>query len=419
MGCLIRWFELPPFLVTLAGMFLARGMGFVVHPQSLGIEHPFFLKHITEDLSIHLTERVSVPFTATCYLVIFVAALFVAHYTRFGRYIYALGGDEQSATLMGLPVGRTKIFTYTVSGFCSALSGVVYTFYTQSGDPASCVGLELDAIAAVVIGGTLLSGGVGFMAGTAMGVLILGLIQTLITFQGNLNTWWTRIVVGMLVLAFILLQNVISSASGRLSEAENANILADCKPISVRLLPVIGPRALSRERVLLKLDGWSHGCEGQSGRSRGSAIFLWFRGRSLFFSLRKILGRSTRAGGHLAGFRSFLCPSAQWQPLRGAFPAEGMCAHRSERGACIGRYGKVVVSDDGEIFWDGKSSLANGQHRADGDGVIAGEQRGRMRLRSQDLLHRAVAAFRGEIPFDEKGFIERKVRRSEGGAISS
>ncbi len=216
MGCLIRWFDLPPFLVTLAGMFLARGMGFVVHPQSLGIEHPFYLKHITEDLSIQLTERVSVPFTATCFVIILVLALVVAHYTPFGRYIYALGGDEQSATLMGLPVGRTKILTYTVSGFCSALAGVVYTFYTQSGDPASCVGLELDAIAAVVIGGTLLSGGVGFMAGTAMGVLILGLIQTLITFQGNLNTWWTRIVVGILVLVFILLQNVITSASRRL-----------------------------------------------------------------------------------------------------------------------------------------------------------------------------------------------------------
>ena len=221
MGCLIRWFELPPFLVTLAGMFLARGMGFVVHPQSLGIEHPFFLKHITEDLSIHLTERVSVPFTATCFVVILLVALLVAHYTPFGRYIYALGGDEQSATLMGLPVGRTKIFTYTVSGFCSALAGVVYTFYTQSGDPASCVGLELDAIAAVVIGGTLLSGGVGFMAGTAMGVLILGLIQTLITFQGNLNTWWTRIVVGILVLVFILLQNIITSASRKLGETHS------------------------------------------------------------------------------------------------------------------------------------------------------------------------------------------------------
>ena len=119
----------------------------------------------------------------TCFAVILLASLLVAHYTPFGRYIYALGGDEQSATLMGPPVGRTKIFTYTVSGFCSALAGVVYTFYTQSGDPASCVGLELDAIAAVVIGGTLLSGGVGFMAGTAIGVLILGLIQHLSLFR--------------------------------------------------------------------------------------------------------------------------------------------------------------------------------------------------------------------------------------------
>lgn len=220
MGCLIRWFELPPFLVTLAGMFLARGMGFVVHPQSLGIEHRFFLKYITEDLSIHLTDRVSLPFTATCFVAILIVALVVAHYTPFGRYIYALGGDEQSATLMGLPVGRTKIFTYTVSGFCSALAGVVYTFYTQSGDPASCVGLELDAIASVVIGGTLLSGGVGFVAGTAMGVLILGLIQTLITFHGDLNTWWTRIVVGILVLIFILLQNVITTASRKLGETQ-------------------------------------------------------------------------------------------------------------------------------------------------------------------------------------------------------
>jgi ribose/xylose/arabinose/galactoside ABC-type transport system permease subunit len=217
MGCLIQWFELPPFLVTLAGMFLARGMGFMVHPESLGIKHAFFLRTITQDLSLPLTAQVSVPFTATCFALMFLAALIVAHYTRFGRYIYALGGEEHSTRLMGLPVARTKILTYTVSGFCSALAGVVYTFYTQSGDPTACVGLELDAIAAVVIGGTLLSGGAGFMAGTAMGVVILGLIQTLVTFQGNLNTWWTRIVVGLLLLAFILLQNIVASATGRMS----------------------------------------------------------------------------------------------------------------------------------------------------------------------------------------------------------
>lgn len=217
MGCLIQWFELPPFLVTLAGMFFARGVGFMIHPQSLGIQNGFFLETVSEKLSLHLTERVSFPFTATCFVVLVMVALLVAHYTRFGRNVYALGGDEQSARLMGLPVARTKVSIYALSGFCSAMAGVVYTFYTQSGDPASCVGLELDAIASVVIGGTLLSGGVGFLAGTVMGVLILGLIQTLITFKGDLNSWWTRIVVGMLVFAFILLQNFISSASKRLS----------------------------------------------------------------------------------------------------------------------------------------------------------------------------------------------------------
>jgi len=216
MGCFIQFFELPPFLVTLAGMFLARGIGFMVHPQSLGIQHTFFLDTISQHLSVPLNEKISLPFTATCYVVVALVALFVAHYTRFGRYVYALGGDESSAALMGLPVARTKIRIYAVSGFCSALAGVVYTFYTQSGDPASCVGLELDAIAAVVIGGTLLSGGVGLMTGTIMGVLILGLIQTLITFKGDLNSWWTRIVVGLLVLVFILLQNVVTSASSRL-----------------------------------------------------------------------------------------------------------------------------------------------------------------------------------------------------------
>ena len=221
MGCVIFWFEMPPFLVTLAGMFLARGMGFIVHPQSLGLKHAFFLQHINQDLALPLNAQVSWPFTATCFLAVFIVAVICAHYTKFGRYVYAIGGDEHSAGLMGLPVGKTKVLIYTVSGFCSALAGVVYTFYTQAGDPATAIGLELDAIAAVVIGGTLLSGGIGFMAGTAMGVLILGVIQTLIVFQGNLNTWWTKIVVGLLVLAFILLQNILSSASRRLGRASS------------------------------------------------------------------------------------------------------------------------------------------------------------------------------------------------------
>ena len=114
----------------------------MIEPQSLGIKHKFFLETVSDQLALPLSERVSFPFTASCFAVILLFALFVAHYTRFGRNIYALGGDEQSARLMGLPIARTKISLYAVSGFCSALAGVVYTFYTQSGDPASCVGLE-------------------------------------------------------------------------------------------------------------------------------------------------------------------------------------------------------------------------------------------------------------------------------------
>lgn len=214
MGFLISVFEMPPFLVTLAGMFLARGLGFMINPEALAITHPFFLERVTEGLAIPLNDQISISFPATCYVVVFVIALIAAHYTRFGRTIYAMGGDEHSAALMGLPVGRTKILIYTVAGFCSALAGVVFTFYTQSGNPAVGVGMELQAIAAVVIGGTLLSGGVGFMAGTAMGVLILGLIQDILS-NSNVNSWWTNIIVGFLILVFILLQNAIVAASKR------------------------------------------------------------------------------------------------------------------------------------------------------------------------------------------------------------
>ena len=112
---------------------------------------------------------------------------------------------------MGLPVGRTQVLLYALSGFCSALAGVTYTLYTSSGNATAGTMLELDAIAAVVIGGTLLSGGVGYMLGTFIGVLILGVIQTIITFEGSLSSWWTKIAVGVLLLAFILLQRFLQS----------------------------------------------------------------------------------------------------------------------------------------------------------------------------------------------------------------
>jgi simple sugar transport system permease protein len=141
--------------------------------------------------------------------------LYLARATSFGRAVYAIGGNEHSALLMGLPVARTVVLVYTLSGFCSALAGVVFTFYMLSGYGLHAMGLELDAIAAVVIGGTLLSGGVGSLVGTLFGVLILGTLQTLISFDGSLSSWWTRIVIGALLFLFCLLQRLFEAGRGR------------------------------------------------------------------------------------------------------------------------------------------------------------------------------------------------------------
>jgi galactofuranose transport system permease protein len=209
MGCLIYFFEMPPFLVTLAGLFCLRGLGFVIHPESIAIDHPFYAE-VLPQLSVLVAPKAVLPFTAMCFLGCVIAGTLVAGFTRFGRNVYAIGSSESSARLMGTPIGRTKICTYALAGFFAAGGGIVSTFYMQSGNPASFVGLELDAIASVVIGGTLLTGGVGFVPGTLMGVLILGLIQTMITFNGTLNSWWTKIFIGGLLLVFIVLQRLIA-----------------------------------------------------------------------------------------------------------------------------------------------------------------------------------------------------------------
>jgi ribose/xylose/arabinose/galactoside ABC-type transport system permease subunit len=209
MGCLIHFFELPAFLVTLAGLFCFRGLGFLIHPESIEIDHPFY-SEVLPQLSFLVAPKAVMPFTAMCFLASVVLGTFLAGFTRFGRNVYAIGSNENSARMMGLPIGRTKIGIYALAGFFSALGGIVATFYMQSGNPASFVGLELDAIASVVIGGTLLTGGVGFIPGTLMGVLILGLIQQIIIFNGTLNSWWTKIVIGALLLVFIILQKLIA-----------------------------------------------------------------------------------------------------------------------------------------------------------------------------------------------------------------
>ena len=210
MGFLIHRYELPPFLVTLGGMFFARGMAFVVSKESVGITNAIYDKVL--EFGVPLGPKATLSATALAFLTLLGLGLVGAHWTRFGRNVYALGGNEFSARLMGLPVGTTKIAVYALSGFCSAFAGVVSTFYKSSGNPADGVGFELDVIASVVIGGTLLTGGVGTMAGTLTGVLIFGTIQTALNFDGRLNSSWLRIAMGMLLLLFILFQRFLSRA---------------------------------------------------------------------------------------------------------------------------------------------------------------------------------------------------------------
>jgi ribose/xylose/arabinose/galactoside ABC-type transport system permease subunit len=204
MGLLIHCYRLQPFIVTLAGMFFARGLATIISEQSIPIEHAFYER--VNDFGWMLPGRAWFGSATMILLVVLSFAIWLAHYTRFGGYVYALGGNRQSAALMGVPIARATIGVYALSGMLAGLAGVVYSLYTASGYALAGVGLELDAIAAVVIGGTLISGGVGYVQGTLLGVLIMGLIQTWISFDGSLNSWWTKIVIGLLVLAFIVLQ---------------------------------------------------------------------------------------------------------------------------------------------------------------------------------------------------------------------
>lgn len=213
MGCMVHYFRVQPFIATLTGLFLFRGLSLLLTKDSVSIND----KTVTSLAQFHipLPAGAFLSVGAAIALVVVALAVVVLHFTRFGRQIYAIGGNEQSAMLMGLPVGRTKIAVYTVSGFCSALAGLVFVLYIQSGNPRAAIGMELDAIAAVVIGGTLLTGGVGYVLGSLLGVLVIGLIKTIISDEGTLSSWWIKICTGVLLLAFILLQRVVTSRRGK------------------------------------------------------------------------------------------------------------------------------------------------------------------------------------------------------------
>ena len=213
MGFLIDRLAMPAFIVTLAGMFLARGAAYLLSVQSVPITHPFY--KLLQDAYWLMPGRGRLTLIGVLMLAVVALGAVVAHRTRFGTSVYALGGGAQTARLMGVPQGRTTVLVYAFSGLMAGLSGIVFSVYTGSGYSLATVGTELTAIAAVVIGGTLLTGGSGTMIGTLVGVLTMGLIQTYIVFDGSLSSWWTKIVIGLLLLGFILLQKGLLRLSQR------------------------------------------------------------------------------------------------------------------------------------------------------------------------------------------------------------
>jgi len=206
-GFLIDFCDIQPFIITLAGLFLLRGSCFMVSLDSVPLKHPFLAAF--SDWRIPLPGDGFIGSSALVMLIVLAGGMVIAHFTRFGTNVYAIGGDRASAALMGVPIRRTTVMIYALGGFYSALGGVIYALYTASGYPRAGVGNELDAIAAVVLGGTLLTGGVGLVVGTLFGGLILGLIATIIDFDGSLTSAWARVVVGLLLFFFILAQRGI------------------------------------------------------------------------------------------------------------------------------------------------------------------------------------------------------------------
>jgi len=212
-GVLVHYFDVQPFIASLVGMFLARGLAFLVSLRSIDIEDQSIL--LLQSTRFKLGDWYITP-TGIIALVVVIAGVLILQYTRFGRTIYAIGGNEQSARLMGLPVARTKILAYVISGICGGLAGLVLTAYQGSGYPLNGTGAELDTIAAVVIGGTLLTGGSGYVLGSMIGVFVYGTIAAFIAFLGAEQSW-KRIIVGALLLVFVVVQRVIVTRSSRRS----------------------------------------------------------------------------------------------------------------------------------------------------------------------------------------------------------
>ncbi len=228
-GLLVSYLEIQPFIVTLAGMFFARGVTTMlsVNPQkvehegfkalmSTKIEIPFLGYTAKNGNLIPARIELGVVVALLCVLVVFL----VLRYCQPGRNLYAVGGNQTSALMLGINVKKTRFLSYLCSGLLSGIAGFVFMMHTGAGNATNAAGAEMNAIASSIIGGTLLTGGVGNVIGTFFGTMTLSTIKKIVVTSGLKDPWWQSITTGAMLCLFILLQSVVLSRRGKRAKAQ-------------------------------------------------------------------------------------------------------------------------------------------------------------------------------------------------------
>lgn len=215
-GLIIAKLQIAPFITTLGMMMAARGIALVMTDGGVSV---------SVDAGLAETFRLFarsyllwIPTPVWLFVIFLLAGLYIARWTRPGRYIYAVGGNEEAARMMGLQPEKIKIAVYTANGLLAGLAGLILASRLGAGQPVTCDGWEMTAIAATAIGGTLLSGGRGGLGGTVVGVLIIGVISNMINLQGSLSSWWQSIITGLLLLFVVMLQSRAQAHSAGITE---------------------------------------------------------------------------------------------------------------------------------------------------------------------------------------------------------
>ena len=217
-GFLISYLEIQPFIVTLAGLFFARGMTTILSVNPQKVEHEGFQELMSKRIEIswlgyearngnQIPARIELGVVIAILVVIVVFILL--RYLRLGRNVYAIGGNQQSALMLGINVKRTRFLTYVISGLLCGIAGFAFMMHTGAGNATNAAGMEMNAIASAIIGGTLLTGGVGNVIGTFFGTLTLTTIKKVVVSSGLNQPYWQQISTGGMLCFFIILQSVV------------------------------------------------------------------------------------------------------------------------------------------------------------------------------------------------------------------